>query len=164
MKETTIEILKKAGWYPNRKIDITDLVVNYEKRGFEMFSEAKKFLQEYGLLDIYSPIDPKLIDKDLIKYGYDGFKLNTTKVDQYIITGSLSRDYVIEYEEDYVEEKLVMVGALTDGHKYLMMFDPKDGKLTTNINKKKAKIIIAVDSSTECGFKIQTVYPIIEKP
>jgi len=77
-----------------------------------MFSEAKKILEEYGMLDIYSPINPKLINKNLIKYGYDGFKLNTTKVDQYIITGSLSRDYVSEYEEDYVEEKLVMIGAL----------------------------------------------------
>lgn len=128
MKETTIEILKEAGWYPNRKIDISILIESYEKRGFEMFSSAKDFLEEYGMLDVYTPVDPKHIDKELVQYGYGKFKLNSTRVDNYIVRGSISREYVAEYEEEYVEEKLVVVGSLA-GHQYLMISE--SGKLFT---------------------------------
>lgn len=128
MKETTIEILKEAGWHPNRKIDITELVILYEKKGFEMFLAAKKFLEEYGMLDVYSPINPKIPEEDIIKYNFRRYDFNTTNMTNFL-NGMLERDYVTEYEEDYVEEKLVIVGSLSNRHQYLMISE--SGKLFT---------------------------------
>ena len=118
MKESTIEILKKAGWYPNRKIDVIELIELYEKKGFEIFPKAKAFLEEYGMLNVYLPrrIRPGVSDE------YDEahkFKLYTTNMTSYL-NGQLSRETISEYEEDYVEEKLVVVGSL-EGEQYLMI-------------------------------------------
>ncbi len=127
MKETTVEILKKAGWYPNRKIDITELIELYEKRGFEIFPAAKKFLEKYGLLDVYCPINPKYPEEDIIKYHFSRYYLYTTNMISGL-NGMLSRDYISEYEEEYVEEKLVVVGSLNK-HQDLMISE--SGKLFT---------------------------------
>ena len=119
--------MRRAGWYPNRKIDVTELIKLYEKKGFEIFPAAKKFLEEYGMLDVYCPINPKIPEEDIIKYNFNRYYLYTTnKVKG--LNGLLSRDYVIEYEEEYVEEKLVVVGSLA-GHQYLMISE--SGKLFT---------------------------------
>ncbi len=44
--------LRKAGWYEGRKIDLTKYEEAYAKIGCEMFPAARKFLEEYGDLDI----------------------------------------------------------------------------------------------------------------
>lgn len=44
--------LKKAGWYEGRKIDITEQVKFLESLGYDVFDAAKKFMEEYGELDI----------------------------------------------------------------------------------------------------------------
>lgn len=129
MKENTIMILRKAGWYPNRKIEITDLIKHYEEKGFEMFPAAKRFVEEYGMLDIYLPIDPKIPEEDIKRYGFNRFTFHTTNISDAIIKGFLSsRDYVREYEE-YIEEKLVIVGKLIDNNAILMISE--SGKLFT---------------------------------
>ncbi|AAK81620.1 hypothetical protein BJV85_000201 [Clostridium acetobutylicum] len=127
MKEKTIEILKKSGWHPNRKIDITDLVVYYEKRGFEIFPEAKKFLEEFGMIDVYCPINPRIPEEDIKKYHFNRYDLYTTNMIK-SLNGMLSRDCISEYEEEYVEEKLVVVGSL-NGNQYLMISE--SGKMFT---------------------------------
>ena len=45
--------LGKAGWYEGRKIDISEQVEFLEGLGYEVFDAAKKFMEEYGELDIY---------------------------------------------------------------------------------------------------------------
>ena len=45
--------LEKAGWYEGRKIDISEQVKFLESLGYEVFDAARKFMEEYGELDIY---------------------------------------------------------------------------------------------------------------
>lgn len=128
MKERTIGVLRKAGWYPNRKIDITELTKLYEKKGFEMFPAAKAFLEEYGMLNVYLPkIRPGVSDEYVKKYKLSKFYVYTTNETE-ALNCNLSRDYISEYEEEYVEEKLVVVGSL-DGEQDLMISE--SGKLFT---------------------------------
>lgn len=129
MKKNTINILKRAKWYPNRKIDITQLSLSYEKKGFEIFPTARKFIEEYGMLNIYLPKIRYGVSKEYIeKYELTKFTLHSTDVTNSIVNGLMSRSYVEEYES-YIEEKLVVVGSLTDGHQYLMISE--SGKLFT---------------------------------
>jgi len=51
--------LERAGWFKNRKIDITNYVKMLESAGYEVFDAAKKFMEEYGELIIVAKyIDP----------------------------------------------------------------------------------------------------------
>ncbi|MDE5742618.1 MAG: SUKH-3 domain-containing protein [Oscillospiraceae bacterium] len=52
LNEIAKQQLKKAGWYDGRKIDITEQVKFLENLGYEVFDAAKKFMEEYGELDI----------------------------------------------------------------------------------------------------------------
>lgn len=52
LNEVAATQLKKAGWYESRKIDITEQVKFLESLGYEVFGAAKKFMEEYGELDI----------------------------------------------------------------------------------------------------------------
>lgn len=52
LNEVATTQLKKAGWYEDRKIDITEQVKFLENLGYEVFDAAKKFMEEYGELDI----------------------------------------------------------------------------------------------------------------
>ena len=45
------KLLKKAGWYEGRKIDITNYVRSLEDSGYEVFDAAREFLEEYGELE-----------------------------------------------------------------------------------------------------------------
>ncbi|MBP1545844.1 MAG: SUKH-3 domain-containing protein [Oscillospiraceae bacterium] len=44
--------LRKAGWYPGRKIDISDQIKFWESLGYQTFDAAVKFMEEYGKLHI----------------------------------------------------------------------------------------------------------------
>lgn len=48
----TIEVLKNAGWYEGRKIDIDENLEFLKERGFEVFESAKRFMEEFGELKI----------------------------------------------------------------------------------------------------------------
>lgn len=52
LNEVAKQQLEKAGWYEGRKIDITEQVKFLENLGYEVFDAAKKFMEEYGELDI----------------------------------------------------------------------------------------------------------------
>lgn len=52
LNKIAVTQLKKAGWYKDRKIDITEQVKFLENLGYEVFDAAKKFMEEYGELDI----------------------------------------------------------------------------------------------------------------
>ena len=53
--DATITQLKNSGWYPKRKVDISQLINNLKSRGFPLFDKAEKFYQEFfGLCGITS--------------------------------------------------------------------------------------------------------------
>ena len=41
MNDKSKEILKEAGWYEGRKIDLTDILEVYNKNNVEVFPKAK---------------------------------------------------------------------------------------------------------------------------
>lgn len=52
LEEKAIKLLKKAGWYENRKIDITEQVKYLKNNGYEIFDAAYAFLEAYGDLKL----------------------------------------------------------------------------------------------------------------
>lgn len=50
--EEALEKLKEAGWYEGRKIDITEYVEYLESLGVEVLDSAKRFLEEFGELNV----------------------------------------------------------------------------------------------------------------
>lgn len=75
MSDKTIQILKEAGWYENRNIDIENLVRFLSERGFEVFPSVKKFLKEFGMLNIKVPTNAT--DEYIERHNfrkYDGHK------------------------------------------------------------------------------------------
>lgn len=50
--EETKKVLKQAGWYEGRKIDISKHIEFLEDKGYEVFDELKKFIEEFGDLKI----------------------------------------------------------------------------------------------------------------
>lgn len=52
LEEKVKKILIKSGWFENRKIDITNQVKILEDLGYEVFDTAKKFIEEFGELNI----------------------------------------------------------------------------------------------------------------
>ena len=52
LEDRTKKLLKKAGWYEGRKIDITKQVEYLEKAGYEVFEAARNFMEEFGELTI----------------------------------------------------------------------------------------------------------------
>ncbi|WP_283688853.1 SUKH-3 domain-containing protein [Clostridium perfringens] len=52
MEKKTFEILKKVGWYEGRKIDIEEIVKFLESKGYYVHKKAKKFIEEFGMLNI----------------------------------------------------------------------------------------------------------------
>lgn len=61
MNRKTVQRLRDAGWYTDRKIDIDIFVLKYKKIGLEMPNNVNSFLTEYGMLKIDAP-DKKYFD------------------------------------------------------------------------------------------------------
>lgn len=82
------EILVRAGWFENRKIDITDYVKILESAGYEVFDAARKFLEEFGELNII----PKYIDS----FGEEDYEEHSTCLEDI--------NYLCKYNTNYDEE------------------------------------------------------------
>ena len=103
LSEKAIEVLKKAGWYEGRKIDITENVKFLEERGFEVLDKAKKFMEEFGELKI----NVQTVRKD----GSIKVSKHSTCIKD--VVGCLdARNFGLE---DYVKEKLMLIGNLYNG-------------------------------------------------
>lgn len=48
LNEIAEQQLRKAGWYPGRKVDISDQIDFWESLGYQTFDAAVKFMEEYG--------------------------------------------------------------------------------------------------------------------
>ena len=105
MQLKTIEILKEAGWYEGRRIDITEQIKVLQERGFIVFDDAKKFLEEFGELTIidrteeddgvFENIHETVLEEVISDYNSGVFKLK------------------------YVEEKTLPIGYIHNGEMYL---------------------------------------------
>ncbi|HGE5783279.1 TPA: SUKH-3 domain-containing protein [Bacillus pseudomycoides] len=96
----TIEELKKAGWYEDRKIDISENVKFLEERGFEVFESAKKFVEEFGELRI----NVETLRSD----GSKKISKHTTCIKEVI--GVL--DSLCFGLDDFIDDKVIPVGSL----------------------------------------------------
>jgi hypothetical protein len=47
-----ISALREAGWYPNRRVDITKDLTALEQKGYSVFEVVIEFLQEYSGLTV----------------------------------------------------------------------------------------------------------------
>jgi len=81
------EILTRAGWFENRKIDIINYVKILESAGYEVFDAAKKFLEEFGELNIIA----KYID-----LGEEEYDKHSTCFEDL--------NYYFKYDTNYDEE------------------------------------------------------------
>ena len=80
LEERAIKILKRAGWNEGRKIDITNQVKMLENYGYDVFETARKFIEEFGELNIVAKYisyidgeecyDEHLTSFGDIEYGY----------------------------------------------------------------------------------------------
>ena len=102
--------LGKAGWYEGRKIDISEQVKFLEDLGYEVFDAAKKFMEEYGELDIY--------DKYMF-YGSLSTKHHTTCIKEILWFNKKS-----DLDEE-VGQKTIPVVVFCDEE---YMFISEDGK------------------------------------
>lgn len=101
MNEKSKEILKEAGWYEGRNIDIDDIVRYCEEGGYGVFPKAKEFFKEFGNI---------IIKKD--GYNYHVFDLKKVFArGQY--NGCLS-----EVISEVIGEKVLLIGNI-----YGSMFD-----------------------------------------
>ena len=80
----TKKLLEKAGWYEERKIDISETVTKLEKLGYDVFDAARMFLEEYGELNI------KLAYSDEGKIYYDN---HSTEYEQLELSYRCHRNY-----------------------------------------------------------------------
>lgn len=68
--EETKKVLKEAGWYEGRKIDISRHIEFLKSKGYEVFDELEKFLQEFGdlkiILEDNDALDP---EENTIEYS-----------------------------------------------------------------------------------------------
>lgn len=98
----TIEVMKKAGWYEGRKIDISENIRFLEERGFEVLESGKRFMEEFGELKI----DVEKARRD----GANAISRHNTCIKEVI--GVLdSFNFGLE---DYIDEKCMPIGALYD--------------------------------------------------
>lgn len=69
--------LRKAGWYEGRKVDLTEYEEGFSNQGCEFFSAAKKFLEEFGDLDIQDKYWSAYSDE----YGKKSILINRSIID-----------------------------------------------------------------------------------
>ena len=110
ISKKTIEVLKDAGWYEGRKIDIAENVKFLEERGFEVLESAKKFMEEFGEL--------KIKVEDIGEDGKKYFSEHTTCIKE-VVGIENSANFDLKKYEDQENEKVMLIGALYDCDRFL---------------------------------------------
>ena len=116
LKEESKELLKEFGWYEGRKINIDEIINICEKKGFEVFEEAKKIFEEFGGLILEEPSRAKLEhDFDIIqmsaRLGYNG-----------VLSEGLT---------ELLREKVLKIGAIYSGQYYIYVSE--SGKIYSDV-------------------------------
>ena len=62
LNKETKKILKEAGWYAGRKINIDKYIVYYKTSEEVIYESVKKFLEEFGCLNIQASWEIKMLN------------------------------------------------------------------------------------------------------
>jgi len=109
--------LIKAGWYPGRKINISQYESVYEKYGYNFFPAARKFVEEFG--DLY-----------IEDYFYFKYAKNNTACRQ-SSTEAIQFTYPMPEEvRELVGRDIVPVAVLN--HMEIRIYISEDGKFYQN--------------------------------
>ncbi|WP_063915660.1 SUKH-3 domain-containing protein [Paenibacillus elgii] len=114
LSNETLKILRDAGWYEGRRIDIKEIEDNLEELGYIVFPEVKSFLAEFGNLEIEDTINDETHNTSIRFTNYDD-------------NGSFKS------EEKYAGEKLVPVGMIDSGN--LVLFVSESGRVYCSTGK-----------------------------
>ena len=118
VSEKTLEILKEAGWYEGRKIDITEMVSDLEKNGFVVFDTARRFMEEFGRLNVEYRTE---LPSGKVYIGrHITINANNTKW--------LEKMHNLD---KYLDEKTIYMGCLGGGE--LFFYITESGKIITPI-------------------------------
>lgn len=71
MKKIAKERLQNAGWYIDRKINISNIIQKYQEIGLKIPTSIEIFLKEFGMLKI-DPPDKKYYDVDFNPFNIIG--------------------------------------------------------------------------------------------
>ena len=117
--------LRKAGWYEGRKIDLTKYEEAYAEVGCELFPAARKFLEEYGDLDIQD----KYISTATYENGDHFIVINRSLID--VAYCCCPRDLKLEEMVDELfHQKILRVGAIDHGN--IDIYISEDGRFFVN--------------------------------
>lgn len=107
MNEITLKRLKEAGWNSERKIDISEIKLKYQKIGLEMPVNISEFLEEFGFLKIDPP------DKDYFDVEFNPLRL---------IGDNSTAEYFEECLLDYgINEKVFPIGMARKNNLFVLM-------------------------------------------
>ena len=104
ISEISAKHLTSAGWYEGRKINITENVRYLEELGYSVFDSAKKFMEEYGELDItdkYIGHNEKIFSEHHTTCLKDLF-YNNKKFDLDVLVGEMTIPVLLECDEVYI--------------------------------------------------------------
>ena len=117
--------LRKAGWYEGRKIDLTKYEEAYAEVGCKLFPAARKFLEEYGDLDIQD----KYISTATYENGDHFIVINRSLID--VAYCCYPRDLELEKMVDELfHQKILRVGAIDHGN--IDIYISEDGRFFVN--------------------------------
>lgn len=117
--------LRKAGWYEGRKIDITKYEEEYAKIGCELFPAARKFLEEYGDLDIQDKYISPVKDKN----GNPTTSINRSLINVANCCGHRDRK-LEEMVDKLFGQKILRVGLIAHGN--IFIYISEDGRFFVN--------------------------------
>lgn len=125
-----ISALKKAGWYEGRKLDITEKVKRLEALGYEVFEQAKLFLEEFDDLKILQ--EAPYYDNDEEYPRYNSFNVSWfIKALENMPQERRQRTTERRFSAPRADEKTIPIGELSDGYMYL--FITESGRIITDI-------------------------------
>lgn len=96
--EKVNNILKEAGYFEDRKVDINTIIHMYEEYGYDFVDEQKEFMKKYAYLEI-SYIHP-IWRQDML------IRLNPIEAQK-----TITMDVVEEYNE-FLQDNLLIIGDI----------------------------------------------------
>ena len=105
-----ISELKKAGWNPQRKIEITKIIEYLNEEGYKLNEYAKDVIAQFGFLEMEHP-------SYRVENSTEKLHFNPIRACDHIY-----RERVEEYEYK-IGESLVVIGEAYDEHLILMISD-----------------------------------------
>lgn len=113
--------LERAGWYEERMIDTSVIEEHLINMGYTVFLDAKKFIKEFGMLELIINNDES--DEDTIVHNINPIEA----------IGDYRKNGCFKELDKYAGEQLLPVGTLDN--RYLVMFISETGKFFCDTGK-----------------------------